>query len=396
MRNTTDIVRKKVDALFAETVRFRRHMHSNPELSFQEYETSAFISSVLAENNIGHHTLCQTGVVGLIGNGENCVALRADIDALPIFEETGLEYKSLTDGRMHACGHDMHTSMLLTAAIILKEMENELPGQVKLIFQLGEEKLPGGASLMIKEGVLENPKPSAIFGQHIYPGEQVGKIQMAPGYVMGAADEIYWTIKGKSTHAAQPHLGFDPIVAATQLINYYQTLMTKFRDPLTEGVLSVTYIQGGTTTNIIPEEVKLMGTFRSFDPQWRLHMHRLIEENSDKLCSLYGCGCEVEVRKGFPAVFNHEQPTRLAWDTALEVMGEENTSKFVPKMWGEDFAYYGQRIPASFWFLGVRPEGMEEMPALHNSRLAPDEEAMKYGAQMLVMSAINYLTALKG
>ncbi|MCB0702726.1 MAG: M20 family metallopeptidase [Candidatus Kapaibacterium sp.] len=382
---------EQAKGIFPKLQKLRRKIHSNPELSFVEFETCKFIQNELSELGIESKVIGNTGVVATIGKGNQCVGLRADIDALPIKEETGLEFASLNEGVMHACGHDMHTTMLIGAAEILKKNEDSLGGIVKLIFQPGEEKLPGGASILIEEGVLENPKVDAIFGQHIYPGESEGTISLNSGPVMGAPDELYFTIKGTSTHAAQPHLGHDPIVAASQLIVHFQTLMTKYKDPIEAGVLSITSIKGGNSTNIIPDDVKLMGTLRSFNEQWRTEMHRLIEVNSKAVCELYGCEIEIEIKKGYPPVVNDEKITDLTINNAINLVGEDNTKVFEPKMWGEDFAFYGKNIPATFWFVGVRPKNLKTMPALHNSKLSPSENAMPIGTAMLVTAAINYL-----
>lgn len=382
---------EQAKGIFPKLQKLRRKIHSNPELSFVEFETCKFIQNELSELGIESKAIGNTGVVATIGKGNQCVGLRADIDALPIKEETGLEFASLNEGVMHACGHDMHTTMLIGAAEILKKNEDSLGGIVKLIFQPGEEKLPGGASILIEEGVLENPKVDAIFGQHIYPGESEGTISLNSGPVMGAPDELYFTIKGTSTHAAQPHLGHDPILAASQLIVHFQTLMTKYKDPIEAGVLSITSIKGGNSTNIIPDDVKLMGTLRSFNEQWRTEMHRLIEVNSKAVCELYGCEIEIEIKKGYPPVVNDEKITELTINNAINLVGEDNTKVFEPKMWGEDFAFYGKNIPATFWFVGVRPKNLKTMPALHNSKLSPSENAMPIGTAMLVTAAMNYL-----
>lgn len=382
---------EQAKGIFPKLQKLRRKFHSNPELSFVEFETCKFIQNELSELGIESKVIGNTGVVATIGKGNQCVGLRADIDALPIKEETGLEFASLNEGVMHACGHDMHTTMLIGAAEILKKNEDSLGGIVKLIFQPGEEKLPGGASILIEEGVLENPKVDAIFGQHIYPGESEGTISLNSGPVMGAPDELYFTIKGTSTHAAQPHLGHDPILAASQLIVHFQTLMTKYKDPIEAGVLSITSIKGGNSTNIIPDDVKLMGTLRSFNEQWRTEMHRLIEVNSKAVCELYGCEIEIEIKKGYPPVVNDEKITELTINNAINLVGEDNTKVFEPKMWGEDFAFYGKNIPATFWFVGVRPKNLKTMPALHNSKLSPSENAMPIGTAMLVTAAMNYL-----
>ncbi len=371
----------------------RRHIHQNPELSFEEYETSKFIREKLNSFGIDYQVVTPTGTVALIGSGNKCVALRADIDALPIIEETNLDFASKNLGVMHACGHDMHTAMLLVTAKILKENENLLNGCVKLIFQPGEEKIPGGASLMIEQGVLENPKPDVIFAQHIYPSEKCGTISVTDGPVLASADELYWTIKGKGSHAAQPHIGRDAILASAQLINYYQTLLTKFKNPLDAGVLSVTSIHGGSATNIFPDEVKMMGTLRSYNDSWRKEIHEILMENSQKVAALYGCSCELEILKGYPPVINDSKITEFAKNTASELFGNESTLKFEPKMWAEDFAYFAQQIPACFWLLGVKPDGVDVMPPLHNSKLSPDERAMTNGVKMFLATTFNYLNS---
>jgi amidohydrolase len=370
----------------------RRHLHRNPELSFQEYETCAYISKRLKSMNIEHSIIAQTGIVAHIGKGDRCIALRADIDALPIEEDTNLEFASCKPGIMHACGHDAHTAMLLGAASILKEQESSLNGVVKLIFQPGEEKVPGGASIMVAEGVLENPKPEAIFGQHVYPDAPCGEIQISIGPTMASADELYITIHGKGAHAAQPHQGIDPILIASELILHLQSLVTKMRNPLLPGLLGITSIHGGSATNIIPDSVELKGTLRSFDPEWRELAICKIQEHTEQLCALHGAHCEVTILRGYPAVNNHEGAARFAIKTAQSLIGDAQVTDFEPKMWGEDFAFYGQHIPAAFWMLGVRPHHQMSMPGLHNAQFTPDEQALPIGAAMMAKSAIEWLS----
>jgi amidohydrolase len=369
----------------------RRHLHQNPELSFMEYDTSAYIQGRLQSMNIPFTVMAETGVVALIGKGMPCIALRADIDALPISEETGLEFRSQKQGIMHACGHDAHTAMLLGAAQILKKNEDKLKGTVKLIFQPGEEKVPGGASLMVAAGVLENPRPSVIFGQHVYPDAPTGTILLSEGPMMASADELYWTIHGKGAHAAQPHQGIDPILMASELILHLQSLITKFRNPLLPGVLGITSIHGGSATNIIPEKVEMKGTLRSFDAAWREEAIHRIEKHSKELCALYGGSCDIQILRGYPAVYNNPTAAGFARQIALELAGQAHTADFEPKMWGEDFAYYGQHIPAAFWMLGVRPEGSTSMPGLHNARFTPDEKAFATGTAMMAAIAMEWL-----
>lgn len=379
-------VRKEIENI----VSYRRHLHQYPELSFQEFETTKYIESKLSEFGIEHYRLLETGVIGIIGNkSDNCVALRADIDALPIMEDTGLEFKSVNDGKMHACGHDFHIAMLIGAAKVLKQNEDKLCGCIKLIFQPAEEMIPGGAKLMIEQGVLENPIPKFVFGQHINPSIETGKIATCNGPIMASSDELYFTIKGKSSHAATPHLGNDPILATAQIINNLQSLITKMRDPLEPGVISITSIHGGSATNILPDEVKLMGTLRAYNEVWRHKALENIKHISENIAEVYGCTCDFAPKLGFPSVINAENAVSYVKSSALALQDCDKYFECKPMMWGEDFSYYGQKIPSAFWFLGVKND--ESMPALHNSKLAPDENALVIGTAMFVSLAFNVL-----
>lgn len=378
-------------SIFNWMVETRRHIHRNPELSFQEHETCAFICRELASMGIEHKLVATTGVVAHLGSGDRCVALRADIDALPILEETNLDYASTNPGVMHACGHDTHTTMLLAAARILKQRESELQGVVKLIFQPGEEKTPGGASIMIAEGALYDPTPEIIFGQHIYPDAPCGQVQFVTGPTLASCDELFWTIRGYGAHAAQPHKGKDPILAATGLVQHLQSLVTKHRNPLIAGLLNVTSIHGGTATNIIPDVVELKGTLRSFDNTWREYAWQYLEEQTAAYCALHGCQGEITIVKGYPPLINDHNAVTFARNVAESVVGAGMVTDFEPKMWAEDFAYYSQIMPACFWMLGGRPHDLDSMPGLHNAKFAPDEHAMITGTSLLVESAISYL-----
>ncbi len=381
----------QAQALFPEMQETRRHLHRHPELSFEEYETSAFIQQRLQELNIPYRVVATTGVVAHIGSGDRCVALRADIDALPITEETGLPYASERPGVMHACGHDTHTTMLLAAAQLLKEREADLPGVVKLLFQPGEEKTPGGASIMIAEGALEDPVPSMIFGQHINPDAPFGQLSFVSGPMMAAADELYFTVKGYGAHAAQPHLGRDPIFAASGLVHHLQSLITKHRNPLHAGVLTITAFHGGHATNVIPDTVTMKGTLRSFDQSWREEAWAFLETATRDYCALHGCEGSIEISKGYPPLVNDEGATRFAREVATEVFGDDRVTDFEPKMWAEDFAYYSQHMPGCFWMLGGRPRELDTMPGLHNPRFAPQEDAMITGATLLAEVAVRAL-----
>lgn len=378
---------KRSQELFPVMQALRRHLHQYPELSFQEVETSAFIQRHLTGLSIDYTVIAGTGVLARIGKGDRCVALRADIDALPITEETGLEFASRTDGVMHACGHDTHATMLLAAAQMLKEQESLLGGVVKLLFQPGEEKAPGGASMMIAEGALADPAPSVIFGQHINPDSPVGEVSFVSGPMMASADELYWTITGAGSHAAQPHRGKDPIFAAAGLIHHLQSFITRVRNPLEPAVISITSIHGGSATNIIPDLVELKGTLRAFSAIVREEAWSFLEEQTKQYCSLHGCEGSIHILKGYPPLINDEKATEFARSAAVKAFGEHRVATFEPKMWAEDFSFYSQHIPACFWMLGGLPMGSGSMPGLHNPKFSPDETAMITGSALLASVA---------
>lgn len=379
----------------------RRTLHRHPELSFKEYETSRFIQARLKELHIPFQVMAETGVVAHIGEGDRCVALRADIDALPIQEESGVEYASTKPGVMHACGHDAHTAMLLGAAQMLKEREtvegaSALGGVIKLIFQPGEEMSPGGASIMIREGVLQHPRPEAIFGQHVNPDATAGTAAFVGGMMMASTDELYWTLYGKSGHAAQPHKATDPVLMAAHLITQLQTLISRRLNPFAPGVLSICSIHGGHATNVIPDTVELSGTLRSMNQTWREEALRVIQEHSHALAAspLYGEGrSELRIERGYPPLINNTETTLFARQAAENLIGRANVEDFEPKMWGEDFAYYTQEIPGTFWMLGVRPPHLETTPGLHNSKFILDENALPIGAALLANVALSHFAA---
>ncbi|MEN3026415.1 MAG: M20 family metallopeptidase [Chlorobiota bacterium] len=387
--------RQRAEALSGELQRHRRWLHQHPELSFQEHQTAAYIRQQLQLLGIPFRTAAETGTIGLLGSGKPCVALRADIDALPIEEATGIPFASQRPGVMHACGHDMHTAMLLGAAALLKECEAELPGSVLLIFQPGEEQLPGGASLLLVEGALEDPAPAAVFGQHVYPELAVGQLAIAAGPIFAATDELYWTLKSSGGHAAQPHRTGDPIVAAAELILHLQTLISRCRDPFLPAVLSITAIHGGTATNIIPTEVRLQGTLRSFDEAWRQQTLQQLQQATSAITALHAVQATLEVRRGYPVLVNHEWATELVRQAATTILGPSAVTPFQPVMWAEDFAYYSQRFPSAFWLLGVRPPELEAMPGLHHPSFAPSEEALPIGAALLAAVAWNALEMVR-
>lgn len=391
IQNIKDLVESEVEGLYDKVLAHRRFIHSNPELSCQEHKTTSYIIGVLKELGIDYKQITETGVVANIGKGEKCIALRADIDALPIEEETGLEFSSENKGVMHACGHDLHTAMLLGVAEILKKYENQLNGTIKLIFQPSEELLPGGAIKMINAGVLDNPRPMMVFGQHIDPDTETGRVAVSAGPVMASSDELYWTLTGKGSHAAQPHLGNDPIVASTELVSHFQTMINKFRNPLNPAVISVTSIIGGKATNIFPDFVSMKGTLRTFDDNLRAELQNRIVVSSQTLCSLFNVDCNIDIKKGYPPLVNDEQATSSFIKFVSEYLPTEKIDKFEPKMWAEDFAYFAKEIPSVFWFLGVKKDLNEPTIPLHNPRLNPDEEAMKNGVGVMAYIAFKFL-----
>lgn len=377
-----------------QTIAFRRHFHQYPEVSTQEFQTQAYIQEVLTKHSIAFKSL-GTGTVATIGQGERCVALRADMDALWVSETTGLPYASQNPGVMHACGHDFHMAMLLGAALVLKSRESELNGTVKLIFQPSEEKRPGGARLLLPL-VLEAPRPQAIFGQHIFPGLPVGTIGIRSGAFFASSDNIHFTIEGKGTHAAMPQMGSDPILAAVALIQYYQTLITKFRNPLVPAVLSITSIHGGTANNVIPDQVEVKGTVRTHDNALRHRIFELIEEKSPAICDLYGCQFVPDMPwNGLPPLVNDAQLVEQVKRVGVQLSEVKQVITMEePLTLGEDFAIYLQELPGAFWVLGVRPPEENDMPPLHNPNLAPDERALKVGMEMLVGNCLAFLQSL--
>ncbi len=380
------MLKEKIQTLankyYDEFAGIRHHLHAHPELSFQEFETSEFIKQKLSQFNIPYNVIATTGVTGLI-QGKNpktrILALRADMDALPIKEENDVSYKSVNEGVMHACGHDVHTTCLLGAAKILNELKDEWEGTVKLIFQPGEEKNPGGASIMIKEGVLQNPFPQGIIAMHVHPGLDSGNLSFRTGRVMASADEIYITIKSKGGHAAAPHLTADTILIASQLIVSLQQIISRNNNPLSPSVLSICSFHGGNTTNVIPSEVKLSGTFRAMDESWRIKAHELITKQTLGLIESMGAQGEIIIDVGYPTVDNDDHLTLNAQELAGNYLGNKNVTKTELRMGAEDFGFYSQIIPGCFFRLGIRNESRGIIHNVHTSRFDIDEAAIETG-----------------
>lgn len=370
---------------FEEYRSIRQHLHAHPELSFQEFETSKFIQNELNKLGIPYSVMGTTGVIGILQGrpSDRIIALRADIDALPIYEENKVPYCSTNEGVMHACGHDVHTTCLLGAARILNEIKDQWDGTIKLIFQPGEEKNPGGASILIKEGVLKNPVPQRIYGQHVHPQLEVGRMNFAAGKVMASADEIYITVKGKGGHAAKPNLTADTILTASQIVNALQQVISRNNNPLSPSVLSICSIQGGFTTNVIPSEVKMMGTFRAMDEKWRFEAHDRIRAIVEHTASANGAEVTLEISVGYPSVINDPATNTMAKTLAAELIGEENVGEAEISLGAEDFGYYTQEIPGCFYRLGTGNTKKGIVSGVHTPTFDIDEEAIKMGISMM-------------
>ncbi|MCB0735077.1 MAG: amidohydrolase [Flavobacteriales bacterium] len=387
-------IQQRSDELFESIVAFRRDMHRNPELSFHEVETQERIRTFLTAHDMESTVCAETGLVVLI-KGKNpekaVVALRADIDALPIREANQTDYCSINDGVMHACGHDVHTSSLLGCAVILNELKDAFEGTFKLIFQPGEEKLPGGASIMIREGVLTNPDVHSMIGQHVMPLIDAGKVGFRSGLYMASADEIYITVHGKGGHAAHPHQTIDPVSVSAHIITALQTIVSRSAKPSIPSVLSIGKIIGNGATNVIPNEVYMEGTFRTFDENWRAEAHQLIEKNVNGIAQSLGARADVEVRKGYPYLENNPEVTHRARQCAVEYLGEENVVDLDIWPAGEDFAFYSQLVPSTFYRLGTRNESMGITSMLHTPTFDVDERCLRIGPGLMAYTAIQEL-----
>ena len=379
-----------------DVIEIRRELHQYPELSFNEFKTSKRIERILKKYKIPFKGgYAKTGIVVTI-KGKNpsskTIALRADIDALPIQETNNVSYKSKNAGIMHACGHDVHTASLLGCARILYELRSEFTGTVRCIFQPGEEQLPGGASLLINEGVLENPKPQTIIGQHVHPPLRVGKVGFRPGMYMASADEIYVTVTGKGGHAALPEKVIDPILIVSNLIVSLQQIVSRKAPPSIPTVLSFGKINSeGGATNIIPDVVKLEGTFRTFDEKWRKRAHKLMKKLAEQMAKSMGGTCDFHIAHGYPHLFNDHDLTTKLKGLSIEYLGKRNVVDLPARMTSEDFAYYSHIIPATFYRLGTgNPEKNITSP-VHTSTFDIDESALEVGAGLMAWLALAQL-----
>ena len=381
-------------AYTAETVAHRHHIHQHPELSFQEFETQAYVQKQLKLMGIDSSPLANTGLVALIqGNkpDRRVVALRADMDALPIWETNDVPYKSQNPGVMHACGHDVHTASLLGTAYILNSIKDSFEGTVKLIFQPAEEKAPGGASIMIKEGVLENPKPASIFGQHVATNVPVGKIGFREGMYMASTDELYIKVIGKGGHGAMPDACIDPIVIASHIIVAMQQIISRNKNPKFPSVLTFGKIEGLGATNVIPDEVNIAGTFRAMDETWRAEGLEKMKKLAEGIADAMGGSAVFEVLKGYPFLQNDPELTRKAKAAAIDYMGADNVVDLDLWMAGEDFAFYTHHVDACFYRLGIRNDARGITSGVHTPTFDIDEKALSIGPGLMAWLAVNEL-----
>ncbi|MDR6783856.1 amidohydrolase [Pedobacter africanus] len=380
--------------IFEQVVGYRQHLHANPELSFKEYQTSAFVKGILTDWGIPFTEMADTGVVGLIKGelpSDKIIALRADMDALPITEANDKPYASKNPGVMHACGHDVHTSSLLGSAYILNQLKKEFGGTIKLIFQPAEEILPGGASIMIKEGVLENPKPQHIIGQHVMPLIDAGKVGFRSGIYMASTDELYVTVRGKGGHGAQPHQNIDPVLITSHIIVALQQIVSRNADPRLPSVLSFGKVIANGATNIIPNEVKLEGTFRTLNEEWRKEAKRLMKKMAEGIAESMGGSCEFTIMDGYPYLINEEKLTANTRAFAEDYLGKENVLDLDIWMAAEDFAYYSQITDACFYRLGTGNKEKDTHYSVHTPNFDIDEDALKVSTGLMAYVALKQL-----
>jgi len=380
--------------IFNDVVANRRHLHAHPELSFQETQTSAFIGAKLDALGLHYEKMAENGLVALIKGdkpSDKVVALRADFDALPITEANDVAYRSQNIGVMHACGHDAHTSSLLGTAKILTDLKSQFGGTVKLIFQPAEEKLPGGASLMIKAGVLENPKPQAVLGQHVMPLIEAGKVGFRAGKYMASTDELYVTVHGKGGHGAQPQQNIDPVIITAHLLTALQQIISRFADPKSPSVLSFGKVIANGATNVIPNEVYLEGTFRTMDEKWRSEAHIKMKKMAEGLVESMGGTVDFNIVKGYPYLINEEKLTAATRSHAEDYLGKENVLDLDIWMAAEDFAYYSQVADSCFYRLGTRNEKRGITSSVHTPTFDVEEDAFKISTGLMAYLAIKQL-----
>lgn len=386
------IITSRSETLFLKVKSIREHIHANPELSYQEHNTMEYVARQLEAIGLKpQRGVGKTGVTAIIKGDHHtdqdlAIGLRADLDALPILEETGVSYKSKVEGVMHACGHDVHTSVLLGAAEILVELRNELPQPVKLVFQPGEEKNPGGATYMINDGVLKNPTISKMFALHVFPDMEVGKVGFKEGIYMASCDEIYITIHGKGGHGATPHQCIDPIMIGANMLQSMQQIVSRKCDPKTPCVLSFGHFEALGATNVIPSKAHLKGTFRTMNEEWRAEALILIQKTAEKIAESAGGTAEVTISKGYPYLENDPAVTSSMRIEAQSLIGEVNVEELPIRLTAEDFSFYSQEVPVCFFRLGVRNEEKGITFGVHHPKFNIDDQALKIGMQMMALA----------
>jgi len=382
-------IKKLSDVFFDDVVSIRRNIHMNPELSFEEFETSKYIKKLLSSWGIEYTDgYVNTGILAVI-KGESplskTIALRADFDALPINEENDVDYRSMNEGVMHACGHDAHTACMLGALRILNATKKSWKGTIKFIFQPAEERLPGGANQMIKEGVLQNPNVQNVLAQHVLPELEVGKVGFRCGTYMASTDEIYITVNGIGGHAAIPDKYNNPIIATSALI----LKLNEFFKDKDETIFAIGYVHGSGSTNVIPKDVNLMGTFRALNEDYRIKLHDDIKIIVEKVSKDYNTKIDLEIRKGYPALHNDEEFTKKQIFNAKKYLGEENVVDLPIRMTAEDFSYFANTLPSCFYRLGTGNKKKGIVCGLHTSKFDIDEESLKIGMGMMAYLAIS-------
>jgi amidohydrolase len=396
MPGIKDIILKRAAEIFSETVTLRRHFHKFPELSYQETATASFISGWLKENGFEFRSgITGTGIIATIngkGSGNKVIAVRAEMDALPITERNSFEFISSNNGKMHACGHDAHMAMLLSSAKLLNELKDSFGGKILLIFQPGEEKSPGGARLIIESGALDDPKPDLIIAQHILPELETGKVGYKPGRYMASCDEIYITVKGRGGHAALPGLTTDQIyIASSLVIRLKDTMLKQQNINKIPTVLGIGRIIGDGATNVIPEKVEIAGTFRTFDEKWRAEALELIKSVAGETAAEFGVAIEVNIAEGYPVLVNDEKLTSDAITLSKELLGEDKTETYDIRMSSDDFSFYSALAPSLYYRVGIKKKDTE-MKKLHTSDFDIDEEGMRTGVANLSWLVYNFLT----
>jgi len=394
--NIKERIIQETQVIISDVITIRRHFHKNPELSFQEYKTSEYIQGILQQEGIPFKAgYAETGVLAWIEGDEpdsRTIALRADMDALPVTEDNKLEFCSTNKGVMHACGHDVHMAVLLGAAKVLNALKTHFSGRILLLFQPGEELLPGGAKKMMDEGVFETYQPEAIYGLHVLPEMETGNIGFKSGIYMASADEIYLTVKGIGGHGALQSQINDTVLAASSIIVNMQQVAGRASDPKIPTVLSFGKLIADGATNIVPSEVHMEGTLRTFNEEWRAKAHELIERIAKSTAEAYGCQCDVNIVKGYPNLFNNPELTEFAKNSSKDILGHECIEEMDIRMTAEDFGWYSQKYPVCFYRLGVKSS--ENRGNLHSAKLLINEDALKTGVISLVDIAISRINTV--